>query len=104
MYDARMSAAAAHRMRARPRRPPPPPRLTHRESPHDRRRIPLEGLRKTKAWKDHQAFLQALKHAEEARDRWRRRMQRSVTSTADVTGLTWTINIGQVVSNSTMTI
>ena len=90
------AAAAACRMRTKPTpatvqlRP-----LRHRESAHDRRRIPLEGRRKTEEWFRHQRFLEALERFEQEQrdyfDRWDRRASanRTITtvtfSSADVT-------------------
>lgn len=58
-----MSSAAAKRMRSRPSPPPPPLRVGSIRDEFDRRRIPIEGRRKTREWHEYQARIRAFQEA-----------------------------------------
>lgn len=66
ILNERQRASARFRMqRLLPERVPTPRALFVDSSEHDRRRIPLEGRRKTEAWRAQQRFLQACEELEQ---------------------------------------
>lgn len=61
--NSKMSSAAVKRMRSRPLSPPPPLRVASVRDEYDRRRIPIEGRRKTREWHEHQARVRAFQES-----------------------------------------